>query len=151
MPTFGWKRVCAKQLRCLHCERWAALGRPILRIRCGGDTLHRSTPMQRRGSHTRNITFRLERHSQFGSARISPSCVRTPPSVHGIRSSQPNFCRFSKLNHAVGKHWRFSTALPLIRRARWRSTLPNGVRDVRRGCDHSLPRSRLCFCDCCSR
>ena len=47
-----------------------------------------------------------------------------------------NFCRFLKQNHAAGKRWHFSTARPVIRRARWRSILPGGVRDARRSCDH---------------
>ena len=100
----------------------------------------------------KDIIFRRNVSSQFGSAQNQSALAsQTPPSVLAIRSSRPNFCRFLKQNHAAGKRWRFSTALPLIRRARWRSILPNGVRDVRKGCDHSLSRSRQCFCDRCCR
>src|SRR5437870_2244246 len=147
MPTFGWKRVCVKQLRCLLCERWVARGRLTLRIRPGGSTLSGSTLMRRSALRSPSIVFRRERRSQFGSARTSPFCVAALPSVPGIRSSRLNFCRFSKQNPAAGKRWHFSTALPLIRGARWRSILPSGVRDARRSCDHSLPGLRECFCE----
>ena len=150
MPTFGWKRVYVKQLRCLLCEQWVARGKLTLRIRPGGSTLCGSTLMRTSALQWPRIAFRRERSFQFGSARTSPSCVTALPSVPEIRSLRLNFCRFLKQNPAAGKRWHFSTARPVIRRARWRSILAGGVRDARRGCDHSLPRLRQCFCDRCS-